>query len=96
MVCVLAACSSGPAHEKKISRTDLGDQWPLTVDSGTIACRDGSSVVFTADGTTYAVNGTAKGENKYPEIDQIWAADPSVSGLKKDISALLDAGLALC
>lgn len=97
---LLAACSSSssstPSHQRDISRTDLGDNWPLTVDRGTLECRDGSSVVFTVGGTTYAVNGTAKGAHRYAEIDAIWSADPNVAGLKKNIGPLIDKGLALC
>ncbi len=52
--------------------------------------------IDTPDGTTYAVNGTAKTHTDYPGIEAIWADDPDVEGLKIDIGPVLDAGLLLC
>jgi hypothetical protein len=48
------------------------------------------------DGKTYAANGTAKDHGNYLDIDPIWAPNPDVSGLKIDISPVIDAALALC
>lgn len=90
--------ASEPASDGSISRESFGEAWPLTVDSGVLACdgKDGvGSVTFTADGTTYGVNGTALGQG-LPAIDPIWADNPSVPGLKMNIGPVLDAGLALC
>jgi hypothetical protein len=44
----------------------------------------------------YAVNGLAKGTDKYADIMAIWADNPDVPGLKKDMSGLTDEGLSLC
>jgi hypothetical protein len=72
------------------------DHWRLTVESGTLHC-DGDAVTFeTADGRTYAVNGTAIGRHEHPEIDAIWADDPALAGLKKNIGPLIDKGVELC
>lgn len=54
-------CRAAPG-ERAISRAEFGEAWPLTVDGGVIACVDGSSVVFRADGLTYTINGTARGQ----------------------------------
>ena len=54
-------CGAAPG-ERAITRAEFGEAWPLTVDGGVIACVDGSSVVFRADGVTYAINGTARGQ----------------------------------
>lgn len=78
-----------------ISREMLGDEWPFTVDSGVVAC-DGDGVTFTADGITYAVNGTARGRGMGIDVQAIWADDPSPPGLKKDISPVINRGLELC
>jgi hypothetical protein len=48
-------------------------------------------VTFTAAGREYDVNGTAL-DSGIRRIDPIWAADPDVKGLKKDIGPLIDAG----
>jgi hypothetical protein len=79
-----------------VSRSTLGDKWPLTVDSGVLSCVDPMSVVFETSGRRYAVNGAAKTKTGLPPVDAIWADNPSVAGLKKDISPLIDRGLALC
>lgn len=95
-----APTDEAPAEpEGFISREMLGDEWPFTVESGVLACEGSGgagAVTFTADGTTYAVNGTARGQGAGAEIDAIWAADPSIPGTKKDISVAIERGLALC
>jgi len=73
-----------------------GKKWPLTVDSGTLSCESGSRITFTSGGTTYAVNGLAKGDHRWADIDPIWADDGSGLGLKVDIGDLIGAGQALC
>lgn len=81
-----------------VSRESMGDEWPLTVDSGVLACdgKDGfGSVTFTVDGTTYGVNGIAMGQG-LPAMDPIWADDPATPGLKMNMGPIIDAGLALC
>ncbi len=104
----LAACAgsrSVPASEDPdpsvgglpVSRADLGKDWPLTVDSGTIDCLAPSAIIFTTpDGTVYGVNGTAL-TSGYPRIEPIWAKDPVVKGLNKiNIGPLMDLGAARC
>jgi hypothetical protein len=85
--------------EVRITKQEFGTKWPFTVDEGTLACKGKSSfgeVIFTANGKTYAINGTAKGTKKYLSIDEIWADNPSVSGVKKDIGPIIERGLKLC
>lgn len=92
----LAACG-GDAPSEQLGRADWGDEWPLTVDSGTVRCEDGGLVLFEADGTTYAVNGTAMSQRpELPEVDEIWADNPDIPGAKIDIGPVLDSGLELC
>lgn len=79
-----------------VSRKQFGDTWPLTVEEGHIRCLSGQAVVFSAGGYVYAVNGTAKGRDKYRDIDEIWRDDPVYPGLKINIGPLLDYGLSLC
>jgi hypothetical protein len=104
----LSACASsgtdgasggGTSH---VSKADMGRQWPLTVDSGVLACSGSSGageVTFRApDGTTYAVNGLAKSGGN-ADIRPIWAPDRSMGpamGMKKNISPLIERGLRLC
>jgi len=102
-ITLLTGCGSDSRGDSgdsgDVSRSQFesdGKTWPLTVDSGTLACEPGGRIIFTADGTTYAVNGTAKGDGSWPVIDPIWADDGSGLGLKKDIGDLIGAGQALC
>jgi hypothetical protein len=85
--------------EGAVSRAQFqsdGKKWPLTVDSGTLTCESGSRITFSSGDTTYAVNGLAKGDHKWADIDPIWADDGSGLGLKVDIGDLISAGQALC
>lgn len=90
--------------EVTITRAEYGDAWPFTVESGVLrATQTGrtsrgtllAEVTFTTGGRTYSVNGIAKGRHRYEEIDAIWAADPRVDGLKKNIGPIIDRGLKL-
>ncbi|MET3172945.1 UNVERIFIED_ORG: hypothetical protein ABIB52_000773 [Arthrobacter sp. UYCu721] len=84
--------------------TTFGDKWPLTVpyvvahcEGITVAGRNLQvATVDAPDGKTYAANGTAKDHGNYLDIDPIWAPNPDVSGLKIDISPVIDAAFALC
>lgn len=101
---VLSACSLSedasdePAsNEQKMSRADLGDDWPLTVESGIVRCEGAGEIYFdAANGTTYAVNGLALGRDTAPKIDPIWANNPDIKGTKINIGPIIDQGLELC
>jgi hypothetical protein len=93
------------AASVQVSRSQFKGDWPLTVESGTLSCEPFRAVpslqlvTFSSKGTTYAVNGTARGQAKkrgWLEIDPIWRKDPSAPGLKVNIGPLIDRGLALC
>jgi hypothetical protein len=84
-----------------ITREQLGEAWPFTVESGLLACNDQQHVTFTAGGVVYALNGTAKGaiDNgaPYQLIDTIWLDSPTPStGPKVSLRSVLDIGLSLC
>jgi hypothetical protein len=95
--------SSSPASQSedvgsaRLHKSDFpAGTWPLTVSSGTVRC-EGSAVYFEApDGTEYAVNGTARGQDPTPPLEDIWRKDPDLPGTRIDISPVLDAGLATC
>lgn len=93
-----AGCGGGGEDEGHVTRKEMGKQWPLTVDEGTLAC-DGENgvgaVTFTTeDGKEYAVNGTAKSQG-YDAIEPIWAKGEGAIP-KKDLTPLVDRGLKLC
>jgi hypothetical protein len=93
---MLTGCGGSESHGS-VSKADMGSDWPLTVDSGTLHC-DALAVTFEApDGTEYALNGVARDQTDLPDIEPIWAPDPeSGGGLKKSIGPLIDRGLELC
>jgi hypothetical protein len=95
-VAALTACGTElPAQE--LQRADYGDDWPLTVDSGTVRCEHGTQVVFESGGKTYAVNGAATSQRPdLPDVAEIWADNPAGQPPKLDISPIVDAGLELC
>lgn len=78
-----------------VTRESLGDSWPLTVDQAHVECLDGRLAVVHANGTTYALNGTAKSRG-YPAVDPIWRANPSIPGTKINIGPLIDIALKQC
>lgn len=87
-----------------ITRTDLGKEWPLTVDYGVVTCENKTAggqalkiATFAApDGKVFALNGTAKSHTDAADIEPIWAPDPDVAGLKIDIGPLIQHTLTLC
>ena len=87
-----AAASAG---SREVTRADLGEEWPLTVDAGTLECSRGLIYTFTADGKTWAVNGTAAARG-YADIEPIWAPNPNIPEAKIDIGPLIDLAKSLC
>lgn len=89
-----------PTPAGYVTRAQFGDEWPLSVEDGQLACDSRQHVTFTSGGVVYALNGTAKGaiDNgaPYQVIDSIWLDDPNVAGLKLSLRPLLDIGLSLC
>lgn len=101
---VAAGARHSPNGSVRITRAEYGSAWPFTVAEGVLAGaeRPGGTgrtriveVTFTTGGVTYAVNGTAKANKRYTEIDAIWADDPALAGLKVNIGPIIDRGLKL-
>ena len=96
--------STLPVHAgtANITESEYGEKWPLTIVEGILSCAPVGSlgiVTFTANGKTYAVNGTARSrakKNGWREIDEIWKANPSIPGTKINMGPILDRGLSLC
>ncbi len=94
-----AAPEATETPEGYISRAELGEDWPLTVDDGVLKCDDASRVTFTTGGVIYAVNGTAAGfadRFGWKSINDLSVPDPNYAGLIKDMRPLINRGLALC
>jgi Protein of unknown function (DUF2511) len=81
---------------KDVKRSDFGEAWPLTVESGTLHCQGSDWVTFESNGTTYDVSG---GDSPFlsgfgERIGPIWAQDSS--GAHKDLDPLETAAEPLC
>jgi hypothetical protein len=93
-----------PPGQLRVTKQELGEAWPLTVDEGILSCSGSSrfgEVVLIVQGKKYAVNGVAMGQkingkNAYADISEIQAKDPRIPGIKKSVSPLIDRGLKLC
>lgn len=73
--------------------------WPFTSDRATLNCTkgaEGERVTVIANQEMYALNGTAKSANLWPDFDVIWRDDSNTPGMKVNIGPMLDRGLALC
>lgn len=94
----MAAC--GPESARQIDQASFEGQWPFSVPAGTLTC-DRGSVVFTHEGTHYAVNKVAGGLG-YADTKAIWSVDPKwplIPGTTTrlvDIGDVLELGLTLC
>ena len=101
---LVIACIWGVSQQAQsgleIKRSDLGKDWPLTVDSGWINCESYGIATFTTqDGSVYALNGLAQGQG-FPSIDPIWAANPYAGDFGEqpyiNIGPLMDRALSIC
>jgi uncharacterized protein DUF2511 len=82
------------AGNQAVTEANFGYLWPLTVDHGTLECRNRDEVVFVApDGKSYALNDQAEAAG-VPKIDPLQAEGSQ--GAKISLGALLSTGLGLC
>lgn len=79
--------------EKKVSKDEFGDAWPLTVDSGTIINSNGA-IIFCHEAQEYQLNGVATAQG-YQAINPIWKNDPANPSAKINIGSLIKIGLNL-
>lgn len=97
-------CVAGSGVE--VFAAEYGDKWPFTVDHGVLRCEFPGRVVFRANDTDYAVNGSA--QSRYPKIDPIWRVNTKMqeafkaAGAESDIvlriniGPIVQRGLELC
>src|SRR5690606_10618166 len=55
--CPLFESRWGLIDGEHVGRDVMGDEWPLTVESGCLYCDQVSAVIFVHDGRTYGING---------------------------------------
>lgn len=81
------------------------EDWPLSIENGqlraTLLQGQGLDwplveVVFVApDGRIFPLNGIAKREANYQDLNEIWLENPVIPSTKKSISDLIDLGRSL-
>ena len=89
---VIGSCSQFSNEPLIVSRAEMGDDWPFTVESGELRCdiHNFDAVTFHTNGKVYAVNGMAKTHIPNAlDIEPIWASG-------KFIGHVIDLGLELC
>ncbi|OXS23104.1 hypothetical protein CGU37_18815 [Pseudomonas fluorescens] len=100
VISVLAGCGASEKVQTVTSK-DFGDAWPFTVDSVDLMC-DGPSpkaLARTADGTVYALNGSARTQAKdrgWADGQDITKPNPSIPTIKMDYSNFVQIAQDLC
>lgn len=89
-----------------VSRAEFGNQWPLTVDGGTLRCKFPDSerpqvhaLLIEVGYETYALNGVAKthaARNGWRDVREIWRDNPHIPGTKVPVSPLVSRAEVLC
>jgi hypothetical protein len=84
-----------PPKGRFVTRQELGDKWPFTVDSGYVDCPDGISAIFRTGNTEYGLNGMATSRG-FAEPDAIRKSDPSIPGAMISIGPMIDLARQQC
>lgn len=77
----------------KVTRTELGPAWPLTIPEGTLRCEVGKEITLHYRGTGYSLT-SHDDHGAYSDIARIRADNPA--GGKMDLSPLIERGQRLC
>jgi uncharacterized protein DUF2511 len=93
-LCLFSSCAESG---RQVTRQELGDLWPLTVEGGRVDC-DHEALVFRDHGSSYALNMSALGKG-YSGIDPIWKDEARALNhrpLKVDLTPLIDLARQQC
>lgn len=93
LLVALAGCTQESRLE--VGREQLGEQWPLTVERGTLACDD-RDLTITVDGRVYALGAGGEGTGAGSPIDPLRAADEDEPGARKSLGPLISRAAELC
>jgi hypothetical protein len=101
VVLFVTGCSSSTVG-LAVTKGEMGDDWPLTIDEGLVSC-DGTKawgrLYFEHDGRRFAINGAAlMDEAKTPDIDTSgWLVpNPRIQGSFKSLDSLMDKARSDC
>ncbi len=95
--------ATSSVRSEHVSKTTFKGKWPVTVDSGTLACdtTKADSITFSPDGTTdiYAEKGSAMGwapKEGWKNFRDIWAIDLDGPGPNVNATDFDNEGHKLC
>ena len=94
-LCGCSAPDSGFEDTTTVERSELGADWPLTVDSALLACNDGA-VAIDVDGRFTVIDQETSTRGAPRAFVEIWALDPSQPNGLKDLVPLMEHGRTLC
>lgn len=98
---LLTGCGAGSDKTETVSIKDYGEAWPFTVESVDLLCEGPSpkALARTADGTVYALNGSARNQAKdkgWADGQSITKLNPKIPTIKMDYSDIVKRAQALC
>ncbi|WP_309720299.1 DUF2511 domain-containing protein [Armatimonas sp.] len=87
-------------NPKIVTKEQFGDRWPFAKNEGTVDCTPdlktgGKIISIEFDGIDYALNGLALDHHANSIPNELWLKD-SRTGLKKDISPIVDRARDVC
>jgi hypothetical protein len=74
LMLMVAACDGGSSG-LRVTASEYGEDWPYTVDSGTLECDRDAATFTDPSGTKWALNGVAMSRGVKSMDDSIWLAD---------------------
>jgi hypothetical protein len=77
----------------KVTRAELGAEWPLTISEGTLRCEFRGEIILQHRGTGYSLT-RHDAHGAYTDVAAIQADD--INGGKKDLTTLIERGSLLC
>lgn len=96
---LIALTACGGVEGEKVTQSEYGDAWPLTVSEIYLRCQSPKLINFYADGEIYALNGSARthaADYGWKDFQTVWRADPQNPDYKILPSPLIERGLKLC
>lgn len=91
VVLLLGLVACGSTGDATVERTSFKGEWPLTTDSAIVTCgsKNKQSVGVIVNGTTYALNGTARTSENWPALDPVWAPNLA-TGARVSVGDLIE------
>lgn len=80
---------------QSVAAAEYGEDWPFTVQQGTVDCLQGGAAIFRSEGKIYQLNGKAASLNYLP-LDPIWRDNPEIPGTKINIGPMIKLALEQC